>query len=62
MNLVSSVLSKDVVEVTKVLDYRANVNAQGERYGNALQAAASEGDEARVRLLLDRGANSSVQP
>ena len=62
MNLVNSVFSKDVVEVTKLLDHGADINAQGGKYGNALQAAASRGDEARVRLLLDRGADCNVQP
>ena len=57
MNLVDSVINRDVVKVTKVLDYGADINAQGEVYGNALQATAALGDEAIVRLLLDRGAN-----
>lgn len=35
-----------------LLDNGADVNAQGGRYDNALQAALSEGYEKVVRLLL----------
>ena len=35
--------------------------AEGGYYGNALQAAALWGDEAKVRLLLDRGADINAQ-
>jgi hypothetical protein len=38
-----------------------DVNAQGGRYGNALQAAALKGDEAVVRLLVDRGADVNAR-
>jgi hypothetical protein len=37
------------------------VNAQGGRYGNALQAASEGGHEAVVELLLDKGANVNAQ-
>ena len=38
----------------QLLDDGADVNAQGGRYGNALQAATAEGHEAMVRLLSAR--------
>lgn len=45
------------VEAVKVLpNTKADVNAQGGYYGNALQAASRNGHEAVVRLLLDKGA------
>jgi hypothetical protein len=37
------------------LTNKADVNAQGEKYGNALQAASTLGHEAIVKLLLDKG-------
>ncbi|TGZ78208.1 ankyrin, partial [Ascodesmis nigricans] len=40
---------------------RADVNAQGGAYGNALQAAASGGHEAVVRLLIELGADANAQ-
>ncbi|CUS06945.1 unnamed protein product, partial [Tuber aestivum] len=40
---------------------RVNVNAQGGEYGNALQAAAANGNEAVVGLLLERGADVNAQ-
>jgi ankyrin repeat protein len=49
-------------KVTKLLlDKQANVNAQGGRYGNALQAASYKGHKAIVRLLLDHQAEISAQ-
>ena len=39
----------------------ADVNAQGGQYRNALQAASSKGNEAIVRLLLDKGADDNTQ-
>ncbi|CUS08890.1 unnamed protein product, partial [Tuber aestivum] len=38
-----------------------NVNAQGGRYGNALQAAAIQGNESVVRFLLERGAEVNAR-
>jgi ankyrin repeat protein len=48
--------------VKLLLDRGADVNAQGGRYGNALQAAASEGRQETVKLLLDYGADVTIQP
>jgi ankyrin repeat protein len=45
------------VLVKDILDGGADVNAQGDHYGNALQAAAYSGNEAVVRLLVDSGAD-----
>ena len=44
-----------------LLDKGANVNAQGGKYGNALQAASAEGHEQMVKILLDKGANVNAQ-
>jgi hypothetical protein len=50
------------VNVTEwLLDWGADVNAQGGYYGNALQAASVRGHEAVVRLLLDRGVDVNTQ-
>ena len=40
-----------------LLKLMADINAQGGEYGNALQAAASEGHLAIVKLLIKKGAN-----
>ena len=40
-----------------LLDKGANVNAQGERYGNALQAALVGGHDQVIQMLLDKGAD-----
>lgn len=37
------------------------VNAQGGNYGNALQAASSEGHDKIVQMLLDKGAEVNAQ-
>ncbi|KAF2752639.1 hypothetical protein EJ05DRAFT_430419, partial [Pseudovirgaria hyperparasitica] len=42
--------------VELLLDSGADVNAQGGRYGNALQAASCRGHEHTVKLLLNKGA------
>ncbi|RAQ98684.1 vegetative incompatibility protein HET-E-1 [Stemphylium lycopersici] len=44
-----------------LLDKGANVNAQGGRHGNALQAASLEGHEQIVKMLLDAGANVNAE-
>jgi ankyrin repeat protein len=44
-----------------LLDKGADVNAQGGDYGNALQAALSEGHEQVVKMLLDKGADVNAQ-
>jgi len=47
--------------VKLLLDKGADVNGQGEYYGNALQAAARYGNKTIVSLLLDKGANVNAQ-
>ncbi|KAF1828432.1 hypothetical protein BDW02DRAFT_512307, partial [Decorospora gaudefroyi] len=47
--------------VKLLLDKGADVNAQGGRYSNALQAALSGGYEVVAKLLLDKGAHSNVE-
>src|SRR5271155_5589841 len=44
-----------------LLKIGANANAQGGLYSNALQAASSNGNEALVRLLLERGAKVDAE-
>ena len=44
-----------------LLDNGADVNALGGLYGNALQAAASDGNQAVVQLLLKNGAEVNAQ-
>ena len=44
-----------------LLENQADVNAQGGKYGNALQAASSRGHEAIVKMLLENGANINAQ-
>jgi hypothetical protein len=39
-----------------LLDAGAEVNAQGGRYGNTLQAASGGGHEKVVQILLEKGA------
>jgi ankyrin repeat protein len=48
-------------EVDLLLDNEADVNAQGGRYGNALQAASVGGHEAVVKVLLNKGADVNAQ-
>lgn len=51
-----------LAEVTRLLlEEGADVNAQGENYGHALQAASVNGHEAVVRLLLEKGAHVNAQ-
>ncbi|KAF9050900.1 ankyrin repeat-containing domain protein [Rhodocollybia butyracea] len=47
--------------INLLLEKGADVNAQGGKYGNALQAAAVNGNEPIVRLLLNRGAEVNTQ-
>ena len=49
-------------EIIKLLlEWGADVNAQGGYYGNALQAAAYSGNKEAVELLLERGADINAQ-
>ncbi|KAI8210061.1 putative ankyrin repeat protein [Colletotrichum sp. SAR 10_76] len=47
--------------VMRLLDMGADVNAQGGKYGNALQAACHAENSDMIRLLLDRGAEINRQ-
>ena len=44
-----------------LLDKGANVNTQGGKYGNALQAASAGSEDRIVQILLDKGANVNTQ-
>ena len=59
--LYSAVLRGDLVAVKMLLDAGADVNAQGELYGNALEVAADRGYKDVVHLLLENGADVNVQ-
>ena len=47
--------------VRVLLEKGAEVNEQGGRYGNALQAASAKGHEVIVRLLLEKGGETNAQ-
>ncbi|OQN98003.1 hypothetical protein B0A48_16308 [Cryoendolithus antarcticus] len=47
--------------VQELLNGRADVNAQGGHYGNALQAASVTGHEKVVQVLIDAGADVNTQ-
>lgn len=44
-----------------LLEKGADVNAQGGKYGNALQTASAEGEQEIIRLLLEKGADVNAQ-
>ncbi|KAF2135059.1 uncharacterized protein K452DRAFT_112047, partial [Aplosporella prunicola CBS 121167] len=54
-------LSGLVRSVEYLLDKGADVNAQGGKYYNALQAVSYEGHEKIVQMLLDKGADVNAQ-
>ncbi|KAK8124413.1 uncharacterized protein PG998_000172 [Apiospora kogelbergensis] len=56
--ILSELLNENVTVLPKK---RRDVNAQGGRYGNALQAASFGGHEKTVQILLDKGADVSAQ-
>ena len=47
--------------VQALIENGADVNAQGGKYGNALQAASCEGHEAIVSMLLEKGVDVNAQ-
>ncbi|KIN00563.1 hypothetical protein OIDMADRAFT_29653 [Oidiodendron maius Zn] len=47
--------------ILSLLKKGADVNAQGGKFGNALQAAVARGSKAIVRLLLEWGADVNAQ-
>ncbi|KAF2629421.1 hypothetical protein BU25DRAFT_389615 [Macroventuria anomochaeta] len=55
--LISAAENGQYEVVQLLLDNNADVNVQGGRYGNALQAASAGGHEQIVKMLLDKGAN-----
>ncbi|KIK56733.1 hypothetical protein GYMLUDRAFT_777945 [Collybiopsis luxurians FD-317 M1] len=46
--------------VENILMEKRDVNAQGGRYGNALQAAVQKGNKAVVKLLVENGADMGM--
>jgi ankyrin repeat protein len=56
----ASLLGLDAV-VHRLLSHGADINAQGGRYGNALQAASATAKPKVVRLLLDSGVDVNAQ-
>ncbi|KAK5102167.1 hypothetical protein LTR70_007477 [Exophiala xenobiotica] len=49
------------VVVNRLLEQKADVNAKGGEFGNALQAASHRGHEKVVQILLGQGANINAQ-
>jgi hypothetical protein len=47
--------------VKRILKRTVDINAQGGRYGTALQAASADGHETVVKILLDSGADVNAQ-
>ncbi|WYZ46355.1 hypothetical protein EsH8_IX_000580 [Colletotrichum jinshuiense] len=50
---------KNIVQT--LLEMGADINAQSEDYGDALQAASTGGHETIVQILLDKGADVNAQ-
>ena len=47
--------------ISTLINLGADVNVQGGKDGNALQAASSEGHEKVVQMLMDAGASIAEQ-
>ncbi|KAJ7266802.1 hypothetical protein C8J57DRAFT_1718035 [Mycena rebaudengoi] len=60
-SLLGAARSGSLGMVQLLISQGANMNAEGGRYGNALQAASMGGHEAVTQLLLDQGANVNAQ-
>ncbi|KAJ7278167.1 hypothetical protein C8J57DRAFT_1576462 [Mycena rebaudengoi] len=60
-SLLGAARSGSLGMVQLLISQGANMNAEGGRYGNALQAASKGGHEAVTQLLLDQGANVNAQ-
>jgi ankyrin repeat protein len=54
MDLITASLRGSIHNVQELLNKNADVNAQDGRYGNALQAAACNGHQEIMTLLLDK--------
>ena len=59
--LLSTINRGYALGVEVLLELGATVNAQGGRYGNALQAASYRGHDKIVQMLLDKGADVNAQ-
>ena len=51
----------ELISIGQVGSTIVDVNAQGGRYGNALQAASERGHEKAIQILLDKGAEVNAQ-
>ena len=61
VSLYSWAAKGDLEAVKMLLNAKADVNVQGEYYGNPLQAASASGNKGMVQLLLENGADVNAQ-
>ncbi|KAK7906364.1 hypothetical protein PG985_016370 [Apiospora marii] len=61
VGLVYTLASNGLPNLLGAIAERCNVNTQGGKYGNALQAASVRGSQEVVRLLLEKGADVHAQ-